>query len=46
MYGNEAQASTLRASPAQVSMLTSRPAPGEPGGGGERLLRHVPGTFG
>jgi len=30
MYGNEDQTSALRASPAQVTMLTSRPAPASP----------------
>ena len=30
MYGNEDQTSVLRASPAQVTMLTSRPAPASP----------------
>jgi hypothetical protein len=32
MYGNEEQPSALRASPAQVTMLTSHPASASPAG--------------
>jgi hypothetical protein len=44
IYGNEDQTSALRASRPRSRWLTSRPC--EPGGGGERPLRHAPGTFG